>query len=715
MLGRFKSVSPAAGTGGRAAGGTALAWTAQCPCPDHGDEEGVLDIGLDADGKVVLICHGECELIDILQSVGLRESDLLPVEPPSLPVGPAPLARSSGLLRSEEVRDAIRTGTPILLLDGEEAAESALHLAGGAAGGPTPRPFCPTTPPRGLGRWLARHRDELCNARVWLVPGDPGPELGRSSRVASDLFGIAKSVQIVRLPFPHDGSPHEGGTLSDWVALGGTASDLQLIAETAPFVYHADPAVPTVDISEAFSFAPTHPGSPLNARTRGANPTSKVSVFPLSSPAGDGHTLSPSQALPRNEMGLSGEARLPDLLSWFGRVGISALRPSDGALYVRAPSAAPLPDSTASTPPPTRSTYAYPVDDPLLYSTLGAAFHRDTGSYARRSDLTDACALLGAELGASASPPGEPVVLARRIGFSDGTLYVDFFDDAGTVLAVDSSGWSPVDRCPVTFVRTSTMLPLPRPCSGGAIELLRDLLRLTPGPTWVAVRSWLVGTLLPYGPVPPLLLRERDPIRTTHLVHLLSWVLDPYRRRPPHTSPQAPTYARPHILRSDLYDGAHAHLSALDELGRFDHPRGGRLILTDRSRVGYSSELRRRCLVLDPDFAPWGGPRSTLPSQVASVHGAILGAVFDAAAEAIRGYAGSTPPADLLTSGYAPFLRWVTAAEAAMAPASVTFQELWDDATGRTPAFLRLWRSTYRRACSVWQRGSEDDPDAGRR
>jgi hypothetical protein len=51
-------------------------WTARCPA--HGDRENSLSIGEGDDGKALLFCHVGCNLHQIVDSLGIRVSDLFP-------------------------------------------------------------------------------------------------------------------------------------------------------------------------------------------------------------------------------------------------------------------------------------------------------------------------------------------------------------------------------------------------------------------------------------------------------------------------------------------------------------------------------------------------------------------------------------------------------------------------------------------------------------
>lgn len=749
LLGRLSAVVETYRSGDRP-----QSWTAACPCSTHRSEPHDLEIGLDPDDKIILLCQAGCSLDDMLRSLSLRRSDLRPPfdeadlnllalpeshEVDSTSVQGVPSAEderpektssstrstlpaSSALLHAGEVRAAVQTQSPILLLEtpdqvslfrrflGEESSRSGRE----AELKITP---CPTSPPRGLSGWQAKHRDALCGAQVWLGVVELQREDPLVSQICSDLSGIVSSLKIVRL------SERNWKFRIGQARPANIAKALITLFEAAPFYYR---------------HAVTNEMQGHN-HARGASEEGAHSSGPSSDPGSDPRGVSPDEPAPINSPP-AGMHRLRTLVAWLVENGAAVHRLSDGLQYLilsasvtsRKASARASAESQQRRPRPVDGLFhAFLLSDPLAYSSVAPAFFRDRGELISSSAFRDACLLLAAgirsdrvgsgdieslenesfenEGSGETSKNGLPSVVARRIGFQNGTFYLDLADEQDRVVSVGSTGWQYARRCPIAFIRTSEMLPLPCPTGGGALELLRDLLGLSPGSTWTAVRAWLVGTLLPYGPVPPLLLQEpllqeKDTVRTRHLSHLLSYILDPHV---PDRTPAAESlsrasvfsYARPFIACADLYEGSYAHLAVLDELGRLDAPGSGRMILTDRSRPGFASELRRRCLVLEPEFAPRAGPRSPLASQIDSAHAAILEALLDAMAEALRGYAATRPP-EMATAGFASFLRWVTAAEKAMTPSGTPFQELWCDATGRSPRLLRWWRALRRRFSS---------------
>ena len=86
--------------------------------------------------------------------------------------------------------------------------------------------------PKGAGKWRKEFNHFFKDKEVIILPDNDGPGRKHAGSVARHLHGIAKSVKILALP----GLP-EKGDVSDWLEAGGTAGELQVLAEAAP-EYH---------------------------------------------------------------------------------------------------------------------------------------------------------------------------------------------------------------------------------------------------------------------------------------------------------------------------------------------------------------------------------------------------------------------------------------------------------------------------------------------
>jgi putative DNA primase/helicase len=120
--------------------------------------------------------------------------------------------------RLPEVIEAVACETPICIAEGEKAVE-ALEQIGITA----------TCSPGGAGKWRKEYSDHLKGANVVILPDADDPGEQHAISVAGSLGGVAKKVQVLRLPnLPDKGDPF------DWIAKGGTADAFWKLVEATP-------------------------------------------------------------------------------------------------------------------------------------------------------------------------------------------------------------------------------------------------------------------------------------------------------------------------------------------------------------------------------------------------------------------------------------------------------------------------------------------------
>ncbi len=252
-----------------AAGG----WIALCPV--HDDKSASLKVDVGRDGKVLIHCHAGCAMPDVVQALGLQESDLWPDELKRAPTsdrpangngasnGPDPKNRphlvksydyvdASGALvfqacrfepktfrqrrklengnweynlqgvepvlyRLPEVIEAVSLGKLVHVVEGEKDADALVELG-----------LVATTNPMGAGKWRETYTKALAGAAVVILPDNDEPGEKHAHAVAQELTAAGSIVKIVRLP----GLPKKGD-VSDWLASGGTAPALDRLVATA--------------------------------------------------------------------------------------------------------------------------------------------------------------------------------------------------------------------------------------------------------------------------------------------------------------------------------------------------------------------------------------------------------------------------------------------------------------------------------------------------
>lgn len=78
----------------------------------------------------------------------------------------------------------------------------------------------------GAGKWTGEHSAFLSGRRVIVLPDNDQSGRNHAQQVAESLYGISESVRIVSLP-----GLAEKGDASDWIAAGGTRTELDRLIE----------------------------------------------------------------------------------------------------------------------------------------------------------------------------------------------------------------------------------------------------------------------------------------------------------------------------------------------------------------------------------------------------------------------------------------------------------------------------------------------------
>jgi putative DNA primase/helicase len=223
-------------------------WSARCPA--HDDRQASLAVSEGKDGRVLLFCHRGCPLGDVLNSLGLAPRDLFAAPPAQrgerwkhcdyrdergrlvFQVVRIPTADGKRFVQRRPDRcggwiwdvEGVRrvlyrlpellaadTFEPVFIVKGEKDADNLARLG-----------FVATTNPGGAGKWRGEYAEVLRGRHVVILPDND--EVGRQhgADVARSLAGVAASVRVVGLP-----GLAEHGDVSDWLAAGHTAAELQ--------------------------------------------------------------------------------------------------------------------------------------------------------------------------------------------------------------------------------------------------------------------------------------------------------------------------------------------------------------------------------------------------------------------------------------------------------------------------------------------------------
>ena len=102
---------------------------------------------------------------------------------------------------------------------------------------------------------------------------------------------------------------------------------------------------------------------------------------------------------------------------------------------------------------------------------------------------------------AIATEEGDETPVYIRQAFVGGKLYVDLSDAKRRVIEIDGDGYRESSSCPVRFLRSDKMLPLPFPVDGGTLDDLKKYINCEPEdfPLWIGA---ILGMYLPTGTIP---------------------------------------------------------------------------------------------------------------------------------------------------------------------------------------------------------------------
>jgi len=229
-------------------------------CPAHDDRKRSLSVGEGDDGRALIKCFAGCETEDILEALGMTWTDLFASDHD----GDASERRDHRIVATYDYRDSDGTPlyqvvryepkdfrqrrpdgaggwlwnldgvrrvlyrlpdlgaadqtAPVFLVEGEKDADS-LVAAGLVA----------TTNAGGAARWQDDFAEALRGRTVIVLPDNDEAGVRHANQVARSVHGVAAKVKILVLS-----GLQPKGDVSDWLADGGTAEELRLLATEAP-------------------------------------------------------------------------------------------------------------------------------------------------------------------------------------------------------------------------------------------------------------------------------------------------------------------------------------------------------------------------------------------------------------------------------------------------------------------------------------------------
>jgi putative DNA primase/helicase len=225
-------------------------------CPAHDDRNPSLSIGVGDRGNLLLDCHAHCAYDDILRAVGLTRADAWPSREPARRIVAVYTYRATTgdvlfeVVRFEPKTFRIRRPSPdgtsvwnakgvervpyhlerlaqeswksVFVCEGEKDVDRLWSLGLPA-----------TTNPGGAGHWTLAYSQQLKTLgvqRLCVIPDHDDQGAKHGEQVAGLSTSIGLETRVLALP----GLQAKGADLSDWLAAGHTAQELQTLARTCP-------------------------------------------------------------------------------------------------------------------------------------------------------------------------------------------------------------------------------------------------------------------------------------------------------------------------------------------------------------------------------------------------------------------------------------------------------------------------------------------------
>jgi RepB DNA-primase N-terminal domain len=156
---------------------------------------------------------------------------------------------------------------------------------------------------------------------------------------------------------------------------------------------------------------------------------------------------------------------------------------------------------------------------------LRRELRREYGRLAKADAINEAVEYLSAE--AEFDDPELEVHL--RTAWTNGGFAYSLADDQGRAVMITPTGWSVGTTDEVAFLRRASVLPIPAPATGGAIELLRRYVNVQSEDDFILVVAWLTMALRPTGPYPVLVIQGQQGSAKSTLSRVLKALTDPVK------------------------------------------------------------------------------------------------------------------------------------------------------------------------------------------
>jgi archaellum biogenesis ATPase FlaH len=248
-------------------------WTASCPA--HPDKHPSFSVLEQDDGNLYLKCHKGCSFVQIVQTLGLNEGEqnsnvnktqkrivaeydyvdengeviyqAIRYEPKNFNFR-RPDSNGNWIYNIQGVKripyklpellEAKVNELPVILCEGEADVNNVMEKLG----------FIATTTPQGANSWNNNYAEYFDGLDVIILPDNDISGLKYANDAALSLWGIAKSVKVIKLPNLPD-----KGDVSNWIDMGGTTEELKkLIVETNEWTPDENPKEATTANQDFF-------------------------------------------------------------------------------------------------------------------------------------------------------------------------------------------------------------------------------------------------------------------------------------------------------------------------------------------------------------------------------------------------------------------------------------------------------------------------------
>jgi hypothetical protein len=154
---------------------------------------------------------------------------------------------------------------------------------------------------------------------------------------------------------------------------------------------------------------------------------------------------------------------------------------------------------------------------------LSRSFYEKFGTVPGSQAMENA---LGVLAGKASFASEEKQVHLRLARFGD-SIYLDLCNTNWEVVEVTTEGWRIASHCPINFIRSKGMKPIPQPGAGGRVSELLEYINVVQKDQWIMAVSWLFGALNPSGPYPILILHGEQGSAKSTTAKILRDLIDP--------------------------------------------------------------------------------------------------------------------------------------------------------------------------------------------